>query len=164
MEQKKKFSYRLNLFDSIVILIALAVGGVVLAKNLSVENVATTAATTTIRYVVRMDEMQQGTGKLVCEGGTLVDAVRNYQLGTVISAEVVPATRQILDEVNHKIVTADVEGYEDVYAVVESVATHSESEITLDGGYVIRVGGDIYIKGEGYMSAGYIVDIIRDGV
>ncbi|MFI3251041.1 MAG: hypothetical protein R3Y07_08785 [Eubacteriales bacterium] len=61
MEQKRTF--RLNLFDTIVILLALAIGGVVLWQNLSVDSVSRTA--TTIRYVIRMDEMQEGTGAMV---------------------------------------------------------------------------------------------------
>ncbi|MFI3251366.1 MAG: DUF4330 domain-containing protein, partial [Eubacteriales bacterium] len=137
------------------------IGGVVLWQNLSVDSVSRTA--TTIRYVIRMDEMQEGTGAMVKEGSTLVDVIKNYPMGTIVSAEIVPAVKQIQNDIERRLDNVLVEGYEDVYATIECQATHNETQIVLDGGMEIRVGNDVYLRGEGYMAAGYIVDIERIG-
>ena len=96
----KKRRIRLNLFDGIVILAALAIGGVMLWMQMkpaaSAENGEPAAAS--MRYTILLQKTVPGTGALVESGDELVDVVKNMALGNVVSATVMPATDSIIDE------------------------------------------------------------------
>lgn len=166
MEQNNhKFRLRLNLFDGIVLVLALAVGAVLLWTTLKpaapVESPE--VATSTVRYTVRFRRWLEGSSQLIQPGDKLVDNIKNYQMGSVISHEAVPATVQALDQINGRYVQAEISGYEDILVTVESPCTMSEKGIILDGGYELRVGSTTYIKGEGYMASGPVISIEREG-
>ena len=162
---ERKFRVRLNLFDGIVLVLALCVG-IFLAWNVfkpaPVVEEGSAPAVSTVRYTVRFQKMLGGAGSLVEPGDVLIDNIKNYKLGTVISAEVVPAIHQDVDQINKKVVRSVVEGYEDVIVTVEAPCTMGDS-LVLDGGYALRVNNVMYIKGEGYMASGPIMFIEREG-
>ncbi len=159
-EEKGKISIQLNVFDAFVLLLVLLVGGVWLWSSVQEAELGESVSQV-VRYTVLMNEMQEGSGALVQPGTSLVDSVRNYQMGTIVSAEVFPATDRILNEEKKAFVNANVPGYEDVYAVIETVCVADDSKIIIDGGYEIRVGQDVYMRGAGYLAVGYVVDIQR---
>lgn len=167
MEQNNgKFRLRLNLFDAIVLIVALAVGAFLLWNAFkpaaSTTTGTTTASTATVRYTIRFQRLMEGTGSLIQPGDALVDTIKNYKLGNVVSVEIVPAQSQILDHNSREYVLADVPGYEDALVTVESACTDSSDTILLDGGYTLRVGGTAYVRGEGYMGSGPIISIERE--
>lgn len=166
MEQNTpKFRLRLNLFDGIVLVLALAVGAFLLWSALKPAAPAEGAApsTATVRYTVRFQKWIEGTSVLVESGDKLVDNIKNYELGTVVSAEAVPAQSLQLDHQSRQYVLADIPGYEDVLVTVEAPCTTSDESILLGGGYALRVGSVAYIRGEGYMASGPIIFIEREG-
>ena len=160
-----KFRLRLNLFDGIVLVLALAVGAVLLWIALKPQPAADepAAATATVRYTVRFQRWMEGTGSLVQVGDKLVDNIKNYDMGYVVSAEVVPSQVQVLDHDSRRYVLAEIDGYEDVLVTVESECTVDDS-IYVGGGYAIQVGSTAYIRGEGYMASGPIISIEREGL
>lgn len=168
MEQNNgKFRLRLNLFDGIVLIVALAVGAFLLWNAFKPAPSAptggeTATSSTTVRYVIRFQRLMEGTGSLIQPGDALVDTIKNYKLGNVVSVEIVPAQSQILDHNGREYVLADVPGYEDALVTVESTCTTSNDTILLDGGYTLRVGATAYIRGEGYMGSGPIISIERE--
>ena len=160
-----KFRLRLNLFDGIVLILALAVGGLLLwmaLKPAAGEQSASPTAST-VRYTVRFQKWIEGTSSLIESGDKLVDNIKNYELGSVVSSEVVPAQSLQLDHNSRQYVLTTIPGYEDVLVTVESPCTITDEAITLGGGYALRVGGTAYIRGEGYMASGPIVAIEREG-
>lgn len=164
MEQqnKKNIQFRLNLLDSIVLVVALALGGYVVWQGLSVEETVTTTSAQSIRYTILMNEMRGETGDLVVPGGDVIDVVKNYHLGTVISTQVVPAVKDVLNHDTKSYETKEVEGFSDVYVVMESKSvTATDNYILLDGGYELRVGENVFMRGAGYMAAGEIYAIER---
>lgn len=166
MDNTSKFRLRLNLFDGIVLVLALALGAVLLWTNLkpaSPVGSTPSAASSTVRYTVRFQKWLEGTSSLIQEGDKLVDNIKNYKLGQVVSAEVVPALSQQLDHEGRQYVQTIIPGYEDVLVTVEAPCTISDESVTLDGGYSLRVGGTAYIRGEGYMGSGPIISIEREG-
>ena len=115
-------------------------------------------------YTIKFHKMIEGTETLVEEGDQLVDNIKNYKLGTVIATEVVPSTERIVDEVNRQMVCAEIPGYVDLLVTVRSDAcTVGDSSLILDGGFVLRTNINAYIKGEGYMASGPIINIEREG-
>lgn len=165
MDNTSKFRLRLNLFDGIVLVLALALGGILLWTNLKPDfpTGGAPAASSTVRYTVRFQKWLEGTGSLIQEGDKLVDNIKNYELGQVVSAEVVPAVSQQLDHEGRQYVQTIIPGYEDVLVTVESPCTISKESVTLGGGYSLRVGGTAYIRGEGYMASGPIIAVEREG-
>ena len=162
MEQKKaKFRLHLNLFDCIVILAALAVAALLLWSRMQPEETVDTPTASKIQYTIVLRKTVSGTGALVQEGDALVDAVKNFDLGRVVAAEVVPAERAILSEDLGAYVMAELPGYEDIFFHMESTATGSESQIVLGSGYELRVGEDIYVRGPGYLGSGKVYAIER---
>jgi hypothetical protein len=166
MEQNTpKFRLRLNLFDGIVLILVLAVGAFLLWTALKPETPVAGPSTTssTVRYTVRFQKWIEGTGALVEPGDKLVDNIKNYELGSVVSSEVVPAQSLQLDHNSRSYVLTTIPGYEDVLVTVEAPCTISNESITLGGGYALRVGSIAYIRGEGYMASGPITSIEREG-
>lgn len=165
MEQKN-FRLRLNLFDGIVLVLALAVGALLLWSALkpTAPTAAETVNATTVQYTVRFQKWIEGTGALVEPGDKLVDNIKNYELGTVVSAQVVPAQSLQLSHDDRAFVLTTIHGYEDVLVTVESPCTISDDAITLGGGYALRVGSTAYIRGEGYMASGPIISMEREGL
>lgn len=164
MEENKGFRLKLNLFDGIVILLALAVAAVLLYMNLKPaapagDTSAPVAATT--QYTIRLQKTLPGTGDLIESGDALVDVVKNFELGTVVSATVMPATDSIINEEAKAYVTAEIPGYEDIEIVVESSVTYGEENILVGSGYKLRVGEKIYVRGPGYLGSGEVYAIER---
>lgn len=160
-----KFRLRLNLFDGIVLVLALAVGALLVWMSLkpSAGDQGTASTASTVRYTVRFQRWPEGTSEIIEAGDKIMDNIKNYEMGTVVSYETVPAVNQVLDSVNHKYVQAEIEGFEDILVTIESPCTESDQGFILGGGYELRVGVTTYIKGEGYMASGPVVSVEREG-
>ena len=164
----QKFRFKLNLFDGIVLVLALCVGAFLGYTYLKPAPAPTEEAgvvtTSTVRYTVKFQKMMEGTETMVEPGDQLVDNIKNYKLGTVVSTEVVPCTTRVEDHVNKQVVRAEVPGHVDLLVTVESDrATLGADAVVLDGGYKLRVNSTAYIKGEGYMASGPVMFIEREG-
>ena len=160
MEQNTpKFRLRLNLFDTIVLVLALAVGAFLLwrAVKPAAPVQADPTATSTIRYTVRFQRWIPGTSEIIKPGDRIADNIKNYEVGHVVSAQAVPALVQTPDRESRRWVWAELEGFEDVLVTLEVPAKASESNIMANGKYVLRVGSMVYLRGEGYMGSGPIV-------
>ena len=98
MEQKK-FRLRLNLFDGIVLALALAVGAFLLwtAMKPQIPDEAVPASTSSVRYTVRLQRCIPGTSELVRTEDQVADNIKNYVVGKVTAVEAVPCRRRVLD-------------------------------------------------------------------
>ena len=163
MEQNNaKFRLRLNLFDAIVLVVVLAAGAVVAWFGLQSSGSDASPSSRTVQYTVLFQQMEPGSSALIEPGDQLVDTVKNYSLGTVVSVRVEPAVVQVLNQETQTYVDAVLEDYEDVYVTVESTCTENEDALLLDGGYDFRVGQVAYVRGPGYMGSGPVTEIVRE--
>lgn len=161
MEQNNhKFRLRLNLFDCAVILIALVAAGFLLWNRFK-PTPAAIPDSERVRYTICLQKVIAGVGDRVEAGDQLVDAVKNFSLGSVVSVEVRPATDSIIDEGQRRYVTTEIPGYEDLLIQVESTATITEEKVLVGSGYAIHVGEDIYVRGPGYLGSGEVYAIER---
>lgn len=162
MEQNTpKFRLKLNLFDGIVLVLALAAAAFLAWRALkpAAPVPADPAVTTTVRYTVRFQRWAPGTSSLIQAEDQIADNVKNYEVGHVVSAQAVPALIQVADEENRRWVWAEVEGYEDVLVTIEAPCVVSDEAITVGGGYEVRAGTMGFFRGEGYMGSGPIVAV-----
>lgn len=158
IQNKNRLS--LNLFDAIVLMIALAVGGFLLWQMLAPEEGAS-AKSGVIEYTISIKEVQEGTSDLVVVGSEIYDVVKNYHLGTVISSTSSPAQKQVLNHSTKSYQTSYLEGYEDIEVRLTTTMTESDTDILADAGFEMRVGTLLYMRGAGYMAVGYITQINR---
>ena len=168
MEQKTpKFRLRLNLFDGIVLILALAVGAFLLWNALKPAATpsadAPVATTSTVRYTIRVQRFPEGTGSLIKVGDELVDNIKNYSMGKVVDTEIVPAVSLVMNHDEKKYQLTQVPGMEDILVTVEFTCPENEENIVLSGGYTLRVGMTTYIRGKGYMASGPVIAIEREG-
>lgn len=154
-----KFRLRLNLFDGIVIVLALAVGGLLLWSRLKPAAPIPTDPTVqdTVRYTVRLQRWAPGTSALVEVGDQIADNIKNFEVGRVVAVEAAPALVQVLDQDSRRVVWAELEGMEDVLITIEAPCVTSDESITVGGGYQVRVGALAFLKGQGYLGSGPIV-------
>lgn len=164
MEKKQTgFRLRLNLFDALVLAAALVVGALLVwSAAKPAADPASSPTMSTVQYTVRFQKMIEGTGILVQPGNKLTETIKNYALGAVVSAEVVGNESQSLDRNNGRYINTAIEGYEDVLVTIEAAATESDSALVLDGGYELRAGSTVYLRGPGYMASGVILTIDRE--
>lgn len=160
MEQKK-FRLRLNLFDGIVLVLALAVGAFLLwnAMKPKIPDEVVPASTSRVRYTVRLQRCIPGTSELIQAGDELADNIKNYVVGEVVSAEAVPCRRRVLDRENLQKIWVETDQFEDILLTMEAPCEITDSAILLDGGFQLRVGSTAYLRGVGYMGAGPVVSI-----
>lgn len=166
MEQNTpKFRLRLNLFDGIILVLALAVGALVIWSALKPRAASPEApSVSTYRYTVCFQRWPAGDSRLLQAGDQLMDSTKNYPLGQVVDFEVVPSEILILNQETRRYELTPVPGYEDIYVTVESTGTEREDEIVLGGGFSLRAGVTAYIRGAGYMAAGPITGVQREEV
>ena len=149
-----------NLFDIIVIVIIVALA--ILLFFIREERTAQESTSAgTVTYTLELVGMQNGAADLIGEGDQLVDKVKKYNIGTVVSVEVMPTYRQVYDYVNGGLVESLVDDQQTAIIVVEAECTESSSQITVDGGYVIRAGLTASVRGPGYWGTGYIMSVDR---
>ena len=162
MEQNTpKFRLKLNLFDGIVLVLALAAAGFLLwrAVKPAAQLPSNSASSSTVRYTVRFEAWIPGTSEMIRPDDRISDNIKNYEVGRVVSAQAVPALIQVADEENRRWVWAEVEGYEDVLVTIEAPCVVSDEAITVGGGYEVRAGTMGFFRGEGYMGSGPIVSV-----
>ena len=162
MEQnERKFRLKLNLFDGILLVLALAAAAFLLWRELRPAALTQpdAAVTTTVRYTIRFQQWAPGTSGIIQEGDRLADNVKNYEVGQVVSAQAAPAVIQVADDKSRRWVWAGLEGFEDVLVTVEAPCVVSDAAITVGGGYEVRTGTIGYFRGEGYMGSGPIVAV-----
>lgn len=167
MEQHTpKFRLRLNLFDGIILVLALAVGALLAWSALKPQAAASPEApsVSTYRYTVCFQRWPEGNSRLLQAGDQLMDSTKNYPLGQVVDFEAVPAEILMLNQETRRYELAPVPGYEDIYVTVESTGSEREDEIVLGGGFSLRAGVTAYIRGAGYMASGPITQIQREEV
>lgn len=165
MEQNQpSFRLRLNLFDAVILFAALCAGAFLLWTALKPNNVqGDTSATATVEYTVCFRRWIADTSHAIEVGDELIDNVKNFNMGKVISYEVLPAQSLQLSHTLQKFVLATIDGYEDIYVTIKSPCVETNGAIVLDGGYELHVGEISYIRGKGYMASGPITAIVREG-
>ena len=159
-KEKKQFKWRPNLFDIVIILIGIAAMAVIL---LVMRPAATNVSkTVTMTYTIELQNMPEGTSELVQAGDSLTDNIKNLSMGSVVSVTAVPYTVSTANADGTHVYQSEVPGYETVRIVVEANVSITDSSLVTDGGYTVRVGNSVAVKGPCYAGTGYLIDIDRE--
>lgn len=159
MEQNKpKFRLKLNLFDGIVLAVALLIAALLawVALNPLPTN-EDDSYLALVQYTIRLNRWPEGTSRLVQIGDKLTDNLQNRKLGKIVDMQVEPARSMNLNQEKPRYELAEVAGYEEVVMTVETVCTVNSYGVTLgNGSFTVRIGNPAYFRGPGYMSASTI--------
>ena len=111
MKEHNQFRLRLNLFDGIVLVLALA-AAVFLMWRFTRPAAASGGgvSSASVQYTVCFQRWPAGSAQAIHQGDQLADNIKHYNVGTVVSAQAVPCQSLILDQVNGEYVLADVDG------------------------------------------------------
>lgn len=159
-ERKFKFKDLFNLFDIVVLALALVLGAAVLliSKGAGQKEI-------TVRYLVEFTNMQNNTAELIQVGDELEDRVKKYDLGKVISVEVGPTVNYLADQVNGGSHDQLSQTLQTATVVLEATATDDPQSILVSGGYLIKIGTGVSAKGPGYSCYGTVlaIEIVEEG-
>lgn len=153
-ERKFRFKDLFNLFDVVVLLVAVALGAILLLASRGSDK-----SETTVRYTVEFTNMQNNTAELLQVGDELEDRVKKYDLGTIISVEVGPTVNYLADQVNGGSHDQLSKTLQTATVVIEAPASETEQEILVSGGYEIKIGTGVSAKGPGYSCYGTVLAI-----
>lgn len=159
-ERKFKFKDLFNLFDIVVLVLALVLGAAVLliSKGAGQKEI-------TVRYLVEFTNMQNNTAELIQVGDELEDRVKKYDLGKVISVEVGPTVNYLADQVNGGSHDQLSQTLQTATVMLEATATDDPQSILVSGGYLIKIGTSVSAKGPGYSCYGTVlaIEIVEEG-
>lgn len=164
------FRLKLNLFDGIILAIALAAAAVlawlILSPPLTDKDDVTQG---TAQYTVHLTRWPEGTSSLVQIGDEITDNLYNRALGEIVDIKTEPCRILVVDVINRRQVMAEVEGYEDVLVTLESPCEIHKFSVTAgEDHYPLQVGNMAFLRGAGYMGSGVverieITEIFEDG-
>ena len=106
-----------------------------------------------------MLKMPEGTIDLVQPGDSVSDGAKNYAIGTVVSAEALPYTFQVVDETSGELKNAPLDRYENILVTIEANMNTSGTILTTESGFVVTVGTQINVSGPCYSGVGYVTSI-----
>ncbi len=160
MEQEKK-PLKISIFDIVIVAAVLAAAVIVflILKPNDVEIVPSSG--TTMEYVVELQKMPAGTTELVQPGDALKDGAKNYAIGTVVSAQAIPYTFQVVDEETGTLMNAPMDRYENILVTVSCNMNTSGTAITADSGFTLTVGTQVNVSGPCYSGVGYVISLER---
>lgn len=160
MEENKKL--KISIFDivivAVVIVAAFAVFMLLKPKDVKV------AAPTTVptEFTVELVQVPKGAADLIEPGDAVRDSTRNYDIGTVVSHEVLPYTVQVADEENLTVKNAVMDRYDNILLTIRSNMITGGSALTTESGYQVTVGTKVYLAGPCYAGTGYVIAIDRE--
>lgn len=163
-ENKKRRSI-FNLFDLTLIVVVLILGSVIyFVSNRSVEDPAPSligSPTTPIRYTLQVSRIEEFMLDVFEEGKPIVETDKKYIIGTVQSVEIGPGISFVNDYENERQIFVEAPGRYNVMLEVLAEGDVGERNITVGGGYVIRVGKTVSCKMNGGVFQATVVAIER---
>ena len=157
-----KRKLRFNAIDALIILVIAAAAAVLLYVFVFSGRGTQTAAevtTTTIRYVVELQNMDEHLQDTVKKGQLVEDAVERKKIGTVSGIQAVPFEKITFDYVNGRETTSSVEGKVTLKITIEAQATETDRAFTVDG-CEIRVGQQYSLILPDLYGYGYCTEIV----
>ena len=142
----------LNLFDIIIIVLVIALAAGFIFVRLQGSKSADSGSSGTVEYSIELSTIAENTEGMI---------IKKLYMGTVKSVEFYPATKEATDYTTGNTVYTEVPGM--ISARVELTADCKETDtaITVNGGYVVRIGTEVSVLGPGYSGSGYVLGVKR---
>ncbi len=153
----RKRKFKINVFDIIIVFIVavIAIGLYVFTHKEKV------VETKKIVYTIELRDVPEGFTELVKVGDKLTDGVKNYDMGTVLSAKRQDFKLLTNDYNTNTILDSVVPGRETCIIEVEADVTETAADYKVNGSFLVKAGLEINAHGPGYAGNGYILTIDR---
>lgn len=159
MEEQKKL--KISIFD-IVIVAAVIIAALAVFMLLKPKDVKVAAPSTVpMEFTVELVQVPKGAADLIQPGDAIRDSSRNYDIGTVVSHEVLPYTVLSADEENLTVKNAVLDRYDNIQITIQANMLTGGTALTTESGYTVTVGTKIYLAGPCYAGTGYVIAIDR---
>ncbi len=152
-----KLRKHINFFDILIILLVLlvAVAAYFLSHRDGGGEVVTRSCT------IELTDLEESMADAVAVGDTVVDNVKNYEIGTVTAVEVYPYEVDVVDEDAGAIRRVASPGRILLLLTVECATVETDSEISTVSGYTLRTGTAVSCSVGQLTAAGYILSLER---
>lgn len=163
--EPKKIRLRLNLFDGIILALALIAAAVLAWLALNPTPTKEDNVTRgTVQYTVRLSCVPEGFNSFVQVGDKVTDNIKNRPMGEITGIAVEPGKVSVNNMEARRQVLAKAEGYEDVLITIQASCEINPYGVTVEeDDCPIRVGEMAYLRGDGYMGSGMVeaIEIIE---
>jgi len=158
MDDKKKLRVRFNLFDALILLLALgALAGALLLRNRSTGTGAE-RDTVPMRFTVEFLQAPPGMAKAVTVGDEVFRSTDSTYLGRVVEVRAQTHTEIEYSPAQSAFVAYECAESEDVYLTIENRGYSTARDIMI-GSVAVKYGEEMPVKGKGYAKMGYVVGI-----
>ena len=158
MEDKKTFRPRFNLFDAVIILLALAVvGAAVLLRDRSA-GADSTNSTVPIRYTVELTRAPRDMVNQIRTGDDIYRSTDSAYMGKIVDVRSAPHVENEFLREAGRFVRYEVPESFDIYVTVEGQGYWNGKDIFVES-VSPKICGEMYIKGKGFARLGYVCGI-----
>ncbi|MDR0838341.1 MAG: DUF4330 domain-containing protein [Oscillospiraceae bacterium] len=160
---KSKFKLRLNLFDIVIIILALAAGFLLLRLSNADGGGGTVlnpGKQLTARYTLELSNLPLGTAELIKPGDRLTEVVEKRFVGSVVSVEITPYLTTSKDTYTGDFILTEVPERRSAVITLDLPASDTGSEINASG-FVLRGGINLSVTGPGYAGVGLVINVER---
>lgn len=153
MSEKKVRFTGIDVIIVIVVLAVLAVGGAMLLPK-----IMNTSETEKVDFTVMIQSKDENFANAVTVGDNVTISLTEKDGGIVKAVESKPAEAMAYNSIDGTYSNEVIEGKYDVYITIEADASISDLAVKT-GGTAVKVGSEIPVRGKGYASTGYVIDI-----
>lgn len=151
-ERKVKFT-GIDFLIILVVILVLVIGSIILLPK-----VINSSDTKKVDFVVMIQGKDENFANAISEGDNVTISLTEKDGGVVKSVETKPAEAIAYNSIDGTYSNGIIEGKSDVYITIEADANISDVAVKT-GGTAIKVGSEIPVRGKGYASTGYVIDI-----
>ncbi len=159
---KPKFKLKLNVFDIIIIVLALVLGYAALRMwgADGGAQVLSSGAPATVTYTLEISDMPAGLAAMIKPGDSLSEAVEKRFIGTVVEASYGPYMRTSENNETGDWDLVEVPGRETATLTVSLGVSDTGAELDASG-FILRANTSPSVLGPGYAGLGLITSIQR---
>ncbi len=151
-----------NLFDVILIGVVLVIAVVFLmwqAKDSA--DSSDTPDSKTVQYTIELTGMQESTTELINVGDVLIDNIKRGEMGKIVSVDFENTKRSTKNMETGEFIMSEIPWLKTAIIVLEANCTESDSAIMTEGGFQVRAGDTVSVKGPGYAGKGFVIGVDR---
>lgn len=115
-----------------------------------------------ITYTVEFQKVNEAFGQMPETGGPVYNSSKSYFIGNIVSSQTMPYVAAVENYQDGSFELAEHEGLYTVLLTIEGAADVDPYGLMV-GRQTIKIGERVPVKGKGFASYGYIVDINREG-
>lgn len=151
-EKKVKFT----VIDAVIILVVLA--ALVVGVKKLVPMIANTSGSEKVDFTVLVQKEDMGFADAITVGDNVTVSLTEKDGGTVKEVRTEPAVTMAYNSIDGTYANEIIEGKYDVYITIEADASVSDLAVKT-GGTAVKVGAEVPVRGKGYASMGYVIEI-----